>query len=220
MDEIKLSQGYPQREAAEFADRRPRRSPAASPTIRSRSGMVMEARAIWPATPPRRWPPPTACSRSSRTMPARSTHQGPDPDRRARRGARSTDAAAWTRRAQLLAPRRSQRRRTIRSCSRLIIDSFTAAGRDCRPTDAQNALYTAMELAPSDDELRYKRRARFRAARHDPARRSRSSGPTPITSPHRAASEIGGRARASASAREDRDRQAGRRRGTRPRARC
>jgi tetratricopeptide (TPR) repeat protein len=71
----------------------------------------------------------------------------------------STDAAAWeAARALLLAANRSAPNDPI--VLEAYYDSFAARG-GLPPAGAQSALYHAMELAPSDDELRYKVAADF-----------------------------------------------------------
>lgn len=70
------------------------------------------------------------------------------------RGAQSTDGAAWdaARRLIVQANRLTPNNPLI---LRAYYDSYVAQ-QTTPPDAAQNALYTAMELAPSDDELRYR----------------------------------------------------------------
>ena len=153
--EIKLSQGV-------SAARGGRRSPATVRAIAARFpddpfalGAADRGRVAGRQPRRRRWPPPTGCSRSTpnhaRALMPRASSRSPPCARPAldRRGGLGRGARSS------LDPRRSARRPTIRSCSRPITTASPLQG-VLPPEDAQNALYTAMELAPSDGELRYK----------------------------------------------------------------
>ena len=128
-------------------------------------------------------------------------------DRRRRPGARRASSSS--------AP--STPRRTIPWRSRLIIDSFVTQG-VLPPDDAQNALYTAMELAPSDGELRYQLARDFeqrhmipRGDRDHPAGRL-SGARIAATNPKASAARASEREAARAPGRA--------RSGTRPRSKC
>jgi hypothetical protein len=119
--------------------------------------------------------------------------------------AQSTDPAAWNAARQLLV-----RANRLTPNHPLILeayyDSFAAQG-TLPPEPAQNALYTAMELAPSDDDLRYK-------VAHDFERRNMIPEaiaiirPVAYRLPHRQNESAAERQRREM--REDRERQAGR----------
>jgi len=149
--EIKLSQGYPAREAQAFATE-VRTIAARFPDDPFAVRMVMEterlagndAAALAAADRLLALEPNNA-----RAMTIKGLIQIA-----ALRSAGSTDQAAWTAARQLFI-----RANRLAENDPLVLeayyDSFTAQG--VRPPDgAQNALYSAMELAPSDPELRYK----------------------------------------------------------------
>jgi tetratricopeptide (TPR) repeat protein len=149
-DEIKVSQGYAQREASDFADR-VRGIASRFPDDPFAIRMVMETAFL------------AGDNAAAATAADRLLAIEPNNGRAlATRGriqvaglvaAHSTDQAAWN----------AARRLFIRANSaapndpillRAYYQSFVAQGVS-PPDDAQNALYTAMELAPSDGELRY-----------------------------------------------------------------
>lgn len=149
--EIKLSQGVPGREAAEFAA-----------TVRGIAGrypsdpfaLRVLAEAEWLAGNDQ-----AALAAADRLLAIE-----PDNGRalvvRARvqlaalRAAHSADAAQWSAaRLGLIRARRAAPTDPVVLAA--IYDSFVAQG-VLPPESAQNALYTAMELAPSDGELRYR----------------------------------------------------------------
>ncbi|HEV2817994.1 MAG TPA: hypothetical protein VGW40_12335 [Allosphingosinicella sp.] len=149
--EIKLSQGYPAREAQQFATE-VRTIAARFPNDPFAVRMVMEterlagndAAALAAADRLLALEPNNA-----RAMTIKGLIQIA-----ALRTAGSTDQAAWTAARQLFI-----RANRLAENDPLVLeayyDSFVAQG--VRPPDgAQNALYSAMELAPSDPELRYK----------------------------------------------------------------
>jgi hypothetical protein len=121
------------------------------------------------------------------------------------RAARSADAAAW-----------NAARRPLMQASRLTpnhplileayYDSFTSQG-ILPPEDAQNALYTAMELAPGDDYLRFKVARDFEQRNMIPDAIA-IIRPVAYRIPLREDESEGERRRREA--REDRERQAGR----------
>jgi len=150
MDEIKLSRGYPQREAAEFADHVKDvagRFPDDPFAIR----MVMETQYL--------------AGNGAEALAAADRLLALDPNHAralatkglirsaALAAARSTDAAAWNGARQYLR-RAVNAARTDPVVLEAYYRSFLIQGA-LPPEDAQNALYSAMELAPSDDELRY-----------------------------------------------------------------
>ena len=150
MDEIKLSRGYPQHEAAEFADHVKDvagRFPADPFAIR----MVMETQYLAGNNA-------EALAAADRLLAIEPNHARALATKgliqsAALAAAHATDAAAWNGARQYL-------RRAVRAAPTdpVVLEayyrSFQIQGA-MPPEDAQNALYTAMELAPSDDELRY-----------------------------------------------------------------
>lgn len=150
LQEIKLSQGYPQREAVEFAAE-VRTIAARFPNDPFALRMVMETAYL--------------AGDNAGALAAADRLLAVDPNHAralatqglirtaALAAARSTDAAAWTAaraplvRAKGLAPR-----------DPIVLWAFYrgyAVQGVLPPEEAQNALYDAMELAPSDGELRY-----------------------------------------------------------------
>jgi tetratricopeptide (TPR) repeat protein len=150
LDEIRLSQGYPEREAAAFAAE-VRRDAAAFPDDPLAIRLVMETQYLAGAHAEAM----AAAERllaiepnNARALATKGLIQAA-----ALGAARSSDAAAWT------------------AARRFLVRAVNAAPQDpivlqayyrsfliqsvLPPESAQNALYTAMELAPSDDELRY-----------------------------------------------------------------
>ncbi|MEA3011890.1 MAG: hypothetical protein QOD42_435 [Sphingomonadales bacterium] len=198
MDEIKLSRGYPQREAAEFADH-VRGVASRFPDDPFAIRMVMEAQYLAGNTA-------EALAAADRLLAIEPNHARALATKgliqsAALAAAHATDAAAWTGARQLLR-RAVNAARTDPVVLEAYYRSFLMQG-TMPPDDAQNALYTAMELAPSDDELRYSVALDFE---------HRGMIPDAITiirqqaynEPHRTESE------AERRRREDRQRRAGR----------
>ncbi len=207
--EIKLSQGYPQREAAEFAQ-----------SVRSIAGrfpddpfalrVLMEAE--WLAG--NNAAALAAADRllqiepnNARAMVTRGRVQVA-----ALRAANSTDQAAWNAARQIFV-----RAHRVAESDPLVLeafyDSYVAQG-VTPPSGAQNALYTAMELAPSDSELRYKL-ARDFEQRNMIREAIAIIRPDAFSTPHRGNESDGERRRREQ--REDRERRAGRERHETPR---
>jgi tetratricopeptide (TPR) repeat protein len=150
MDEIKLSRGYPQREAGEFADH-VKDVAARFPNDPFAIRMVMEAQYLAGNTA-------EALAAADRLLAIEPNHARALATKgliqsAALAAARATDAAAWTGARQLL-----RRAVTAASTDPVVLEAYYRSfvmQNVLPPEDAQNALYTAMELAPSDDELRY-----------------------------------------------------------------
>jgi hypothetical protein len=123
------------------------------------------------------------------------------------RAARSADTAAWNAARQLLV-RANQLTPNDPLILQAYYDSYAAQG-VLPPDAAQNALYTAMELAPSDDELRYKVARDFEQRRMIPEAIA-IIRPVAYRLPHRDSETEAQRRRRET--REDRERQAGRER--------
>lgn len=123
------------------------------------------------------------------------------------RSAGSADAAAWNAARQLLV-RANQLTPNDPLILQAYYDSYTAQG-VLPPEAAQNALYTAMELAPSDDELRYKVARDFEQRRMIPEAIA-IIRPVAYRLPNRDAETEAQRRRRET--REERERQAGRER--------
>ncbi|HEV7658600.1 MAG TPA: hypothetical protein VGO55_02020 [Allosphingosinicella sp.] len=198
MDEIKLSRGYPQREAVEFADH-VKDVAARFPDDPFAIRMVMEAQYLAGNSA-------EALAAADRLLAIEPNHARALATKGLIQGAalaavRATDAASWNGPRQLLR-RAVNSARTDPVVLAAYYRSFQMQG-VLPPEDAQNALYTAMELAPSDDELRYSVALDFE---------QRGMIPDAITiirqqaynEPHRTESE------AERRRREDRQRQAGR----------
>jgi tetratricopeptide (TPR) repeat protein len=150
MQEIKLSRGYPQREASAFAAE-VRGIAGRFPDDPFAIRLVMESAYL-------AGDHPAASAAADRLLAIAPDHGRALAAKglvqlRSLAAARAADAAAWTSaRAPLL--------RAIRAAPNdpVVLEayyrSFVMQG-VLPPEDAQNALYTAMELAPSDGELRY-----------------------------------------------------------------
>lgn len=149
--EIKLSQGYLQREAQDFATE-VRTIAARFPDDPFAIRMVMETERL--------------AGNDAASLAAADRLLAIEPNNARAlttkgliqiaqlRAAGSTDAAAWDAARQLFL-RANRLAENDPIVLEAYYDSFTAQG--VRPPDgAQNALYSAMELAPSDPELRYK----------------------------------------------------------------
>lgn len=121
------------------------------------------------------------------------------------RAAPSTDQAAWTAARRLLS-RANQLTPNNPLILEAIYDGF-AAQSQLPPDDAQNALYMAMELAPGDDDLRYKVAQDFERRDMTPEAIA-IIRPVAYRLPKRDSESAGERRRREA--REDRERQAGR----------
>ncbi len=149
-DEIKLSQGYPAREAVEFANRI-RGIASRFPDDPFAVRMIMEtqylagdnAAALAAADRLLTIEPNNARALATKGLiQAAGLH-----------AANSTDAAQWTAARQFLV-------RAVNAAQNdpVVLEayyrSFVIQGVS-PPEDAQSALYSAMELAPSDDEIRY-----------------------------------------------------------------
>ena len=146
----------------------------------------------------------------------RAGHQGAGPDRRACGPRSSTDRAAWDAAAPTICPRASTRAPTRSDRRSKPITTAHAAQGVLPPDDAQNALYDAHELAPSDAELRYKLALDFEQRGMIP-RGDRDHPARSLSTPH-PPRRIGRRAPRRRE-REDRTaRPAGTR--TRPRSKC
>ncbi|HYJ51740.1 MAG TPA: hypothetical protein VEW04_01070 [Allosphingosinicella sp.] len=200
--EIKLSQGYPQREAAEFATE-VRTIAARFPDDPFAIGLLMEAERLAGNDAP-------ALAAADRLLalqpnnPRALTTKGLIQIGQLR-AARSADEASWTAARQLFI-----RANRVAENDPLVLeayyDSFVAQG--VRPPDgAQNALYSAMELAPSDGELRFKVAADFE--QRDMVREAIAViRPDAYATPHRGNESEDERRRREE--REEREREAGR----------
>ena len=149
--EIKLSQGIAQRDAAEFA-RDVRGSASRFPDDPFALRLLMESE--WLAG--NKDAALTAADRLLKVEPnhARATVTKARLQLAALRAAGSTDAQAWSAARQLLA-----RSIALAPNDPTVLESYYDSFADqgmMATEEAQNALYTAMELAPSDGELRYK----------------------------------------------------------------
>ena len=151
MQEIKLSRGYPQREATEFAAQ-VRGIAARFPNDPFAIRLVMESAFLAAEYP-------AASAAADRLLAIEPNHGRALATRslvqlHGLAAARTTDAAAWT-------AARAPLGRAIRAAPadpvvlQAYYQSYVMQG-VTPPDDAQNALYTAMELAPSDGELRYR----------------------------------------------------------------
>jgi tetratricopeptide (TPR) repeat protein len=200
--EIKLSQGYPQREAAEFATE-VRTIAARFPDDPFAIGLLMEAERLAGNDAPAL----AAADRLLALQPnnARALTTKGLVQIAQLRAARSADEAAWTAARQLFV-----RANRVAENDPLVLeayyDSFVAQG--VRPPDgAQNALYSAMELAPSDGELRFKVAADFE--QRDMVREAIAViRPDAYATPHRGNESDDERRRREE--REEREREAGR----------
>jgi hypothetical protein len=201
LDEIKLSQGYEQREASAFADH-VRDVAARYPDDPFAIRMVMETQYL--------------AGNNEAALAATDRLLAIEPGNAralATKGliqvaglaaARSTDPAAWRSARQFLV-RAVNAARTDPVVLEAYYDSFVMQG-VLPPEDAQNALYSAMELAPSDGELRYQL-ARDFEQRHMIPEAIAIIRPEAYQVPHRSESEGQRRQREE---REVRRRQAGR----------
>jgi tetratricopeptide (TPR) repeat protein len=206
--EIRLSQGYEQREAVAFANDT-RAIAGRFPNDPFAIRMVMET--AWLAQDY-----PAAAAAADRLLAIQPNHGGALTTKgmvalQALVAARSTDAAAWTAGRQLIA-------RAVRAApadpivQQAYYQSYAMQG-VLPPEDAQNALYTAMELAPSDGEIRYQLARDFEQRRMIPEAIA-IIRPEAYQVPHRGNESEGERQRREQ--REDRARQAGRTRHETP----
>ena len=149
-DEIKLSQGYPQREAADFANH-VRGIASRYPDDPFAIRMVMETAYLAGDNA-------AASAAADRLLAiepnnARALTTRGSIQIAGLAAAHSTSAAAWAgARDNFLRARRAAANDPL--VLEAYYQSFVAQG-VLPPEDAQNALYSAMELAPSDGELRY-----------------------------------------------------------------
>ena len=202
-DEIKLSQGYAQREASDFANH-VRDTAARFPDDPFAIRMVMETQYLAGNNDGGAGGGgPAARDRAGQCPRAR--HQGPDPDRRLR--------AAGTQRRGGVAAARQFLVRAVNAAPTdpVVLDRLLSTASSCRgcmpPEAAQSALYSAMEFAPSDGELRYEL-ARDFEQRHMIPEAIAIIRPEAYQVPHRGNESEGERRRREA--REIRERQAGR----------
>jgi tetratricopeptide (TPR) repeat protein len=201
MQEIKLSQGYPQREATEFAAE-VRGIAARFPNDPVALRMVMESAYL--------------AGDNAGAMDAANRLLAVEPNNGralATKGmiqvaglvaAQNRDAAAWNAaRAPLIQAKRAAPRDplVLRAFYRGYAMQGTLPGED-----AQNALYDAMELAPSDGEIRYELARDFEQRRMIPEAIA-IIRPEANSSPHRGNESEG--ARRDRERNEDRNRQAG-----------
>ncbi len=202
LDEIKLSQGYPQREAAEFAAR-VRETAAAFPNDPFAIRMVMETQYLAGNSA-------EALAAAERLLAIEPSHARALAAKgliqlAALAAARVTDAAAWNGARQFV-------RRAVAAAPTdpVVLDAYYRSYQMQNvlpPEDAQNALYSAMELAPSDDELRYSVALDFEQRRMIPEAIAIIRQDAYAT-PHRRNESEGDRR--EREAREDRYRRAGR----------
>jgi hypothetical protein len=202
LDEIKLSQGYAQREATDFANHI-RDAASHFPDDPFAIGMVMETQYL--------------AGNNEAALAAADRLLAVEPGNAralAAKGliqiaglaaAHSADAAAWRAARQFLV-RAVSAARTDPVVREAYYHSFVMQGLP-PPDDAQNALYSAMELAPSDGELRYEV-ARDFEQRHMIADAIAIIRPEAYQVPHRGNESEGERRRREE--REIRERQAGR----------
>jgi tetratricopeptide (TPR) repeat protein len=201
MDEIKLSQGYPQREAAEFANH-VRDTASHFPNDPFAIRMVMETQYL--------------AGNGAEALAAADRLLAVEPEN-ARAlttkgriqmaglaAAHNSDAAAWQAARQLLV-RAVNAAPTDPVVLEAYYRSFVLQG-VMPPDDAQNALYSAMELAPSDGELRYELARDFEQRRMIPEAIA-IIRPEAYQVPHRGNESEGERRRREE--REIRERQAG-----------
>ena len=198
--EIKLSQGISRREIASFASE-VRQIAGRHPADPFALAVLMEAERLAGNGP-------AAVAAAERLLAIEPDHPRALVTRAkvqiaALRAAGTTDQAEWlAMRLPLVTARRAAPNDPIVLAA--IYDSFAAQG--IRPPDsAQNALYTAMELAPSDGDLRYTLAADFE-------QRGRPRGdaiirPEALGQPHRENESEGERRRREE--REERNREAG-----------
>lgn len=201
-DEIKLSQGYPQREATEFANH-VRATASRFPNDPFAIRMVMETQYL--------------AGNATEAMAAADRLLALEPGNGralATKGlilaaglaaAHNSDAAAWSAARQFLV-RAMSVAQTDPVVLQAFYQSFVMQG-VMPPDDAQNALYSAMELAPSDGELRYQL-ARDFEQRHMIPEAIAIIRPEAYQVPHRGNESEGQRRRREE--REIRQRQAGR----------
>jgi hypothetical protein len=199
--EIKLSQGYPAREAREFAAE-VRNIAARFPDDPFAIRMVMETERLAGNDA-------AALAAADRLLAvepnnARAMTTKGSIQIAALRAAGSTDQAAWTAARQLFI-RANRAAGNDPLVLQAYYDSFVAQG--VRPPEgAQNALYSAMELAPSDSELRYKVALDFE--QRDMIREAIAIiRPVAYASPHRG--DESDNDRRERERREDRERDAG-----------
>ena len=207
--EIKLSQGFAQREAADFA-REVRGIASRFPDDPFALAVLMDSERLAGNNE-------AALAAADRLLQVQPDHARALATRgllqaAALRAAGSTDRAAWDGARQLLA-------RAVRGAPSdpVVLDAFYdghALQGTTPPADAQNALYTAMELAPSDDELRYKLARDFEQRNMIPEAIAIIK-PAALATPHRENESDSERRRREE--REERYRQAGRERHETPR---
>ena len=200
-EEIRVSQGYRQREAVEIAGR-VRREASRFPDDPFALRLVMETAFLADDTAAA-----TAAADRLLTLEPNNARALVTRGRLQLAGlsaAHSTNPAAWA-----AARQNFERARQLAPNDPLVqqayYDSFVAQG-VLPPEDAQNALYTAMELAPSDGELRYQL-ARDFEQRHMIPEAIAIIRPEAYQVPHRGNESEGDKRRREA--REVRERQAG-----------
>jgi tetratricopeptide (TPR) repeat protein len=200
--EIRISQGYPRREAADRASE-VRSIAARYPDDPFALQVLMDAERLAGNNDAA----VAAADRLLRIQPenARALMTKGLVQVAALRAAGSSDQAAWNAARQLLA-RAARAAPDDPVALEAFYNGYALQGM-LPPVDAQNALYTAMELAPSDDELRYE-------LAHDFEQRSMIREaiaiikPVAQAMPHRDGESEGERRRREE--REERNRQAGR----------
>jgi len=208
MQEIKLGRGYPLREAAAFAAE-VRGIAARFPDDPFALGLVMESAFLaqdYPAAS-------AAADRLLAIAPdhARALATKGLVQAAGLAAARSADPAAWSAARMFLS-------RAVRAAPgdpvvlQAYYQSYVIQG-VLPPEDAQNALYTAMELAPSDGELRYRLARDFEQRRMIPEAIA-IIRPEAYSVSHRDGESEGDRRRREQ--REERDRQAGQQRHETP----
>lgn len=163
LQEIKLGQGYPQREATDFANE-VRGIAARFPNDPFALQLVMESAYLANNTA-------AALDAANRLLAVQPNNARALMTRgliqvAALATAQSRDAAAWNAaRAPLLRARQAAPRDPV--VLRAYYRGFALQG-GVPPEDAQNALYEAMELAPSDGEIRYELASDFERRRMIP----------------------------------------------------
>lgn len=199
--EIRLSQGFAQRDAAEFASE-VRSAAQRFPDDPFALAVLMEAERLAGNHDAAIAAADRLLAREPGNARAMATRG------RARiaqlRAARSTDAGAW-REVQALMARAARAAPNDPVVLVALFDSYELQG-VLPPADAQNALYTAMELAPSDGAIRY-RLARDFERRDLIAEAIAIIRPEALASPHRENESESERRRREE--REDRFREAG-----------
>jgi hypothetical protein len=209
-DEIAVSQGYPAREARERADQ-VRAIAARFPDDPFAIGLVMETERL--------------AGNDAAALAAADRLLAIDPDHARAlaakgliqaamlRAAGSADARAWAA-ARALISRAGRAAPHDPVVLEAYYDSYVVQNAGLPPDDAQAALYTAMELAPSDDALRYRVARDFE--RRDMLREALAViRPVAYSTPHRGGESAA--ERREREQREDRYREAGRIRQEEPR---